>query len=384
VQRCKEDNYQAILEHESILRHDVKAIEYFIKALPEIQSTGKSHLIHIGLTSQDICSPAFVMCFDASIDIILSKLSTLSNIINKNLINHPNADILMMGLTHGQPATPTNFRKEMMIYQHRLDRIFLELKDIHTIHGYTVKFGGATGEWNAIQFARPSDKWSSWLDNFVQSLDKQGRYQRSQYTNQYDDYDSIIRVLYILKRILHILEHFRGNIWLYIHRGYLTQQTIISEVGSSTMPNKVNPIDIENAKTAIEIAKRMIDGICDILTETSYQRDVSDSSALRNISSVLGYILIAINKITKGISRLTPNKDTIQKELKEHPEVILEGIQTYLKINCNIPNAYEVMKTVSRGQQGFTLERIHDVINELEITEEQKDKLKYLRPDNYN
>lgn len=378
----KEVDYKLILEQEAILRHDVKAIEYFIKSLPEVQATGKSHLIHVGLTSQDVCSPAFIMCFDSSIDIILAKLSGLSNTIHKQLINHPDADVLMMGLTHGQPATPTQFKKEMQIYQTRLERIFLELKETH-LAGYTVKFGGATGEWNAMQFARPSSQWSQWLDNFVSSLDKRGRYHRSQYTNQCDDYDSVIRILYILKRILHVLEHFRGNIWLYIHRGYLTQQTVTSEVGSSTMPNKVNPIDIENAKTAIEMAKRMIDGICDILTETSYQRDVSDSSAVRNISSVLGYILVAVTKITKGVSRLVPNRQVIEKELEEHPEVILEGIQTYLKVNCGMADAYEKMKDISQGKNGITLGDIHKVVDELDILEEHKEKLKSLRASNY-
>jgi adenylosuccinate lyase len=290
----------------------------------------------------------------------------------------------MMGLTHGQPATPTNFKKEMMIYKHRLDRIFLELKEIHIHEGYTVKFGGATGEWNAMQFARPAfSSWSLWLDNFIKSLDKRGRYHRSQYTNQCDDYDSIIRILYILKRILHVLEHFRGNIWLYIHRGYLTQQIVSTEVGSSTMPNKVNPIDIENAKTAIEMAKRLTDGICDILTETSYQRDVSDSSAVRNISSLFGYILVAVAKITKGISRLLPNCEVMVKELEQHPEVILEGIQTYLKMNCQMSDAYEKLKDVSRGQQRITLARIHEVISNLDINDEHKEKLKALTPNTF-
>lgn len=378
----KQSDFQKILEQEAILRHDVKAIEYFIKSLPEVQKTGKSHLIHIGLTSQDVCSPALVMCFDSSIDIILSKLSILSNTIQKQLISHPSANTLMMGLTHGQPATPKLFKNEMQIYQHRLDRIFLELQDAQHI-GYTVKFGGATGEWNAMHFARPSIEWYRWLDDFIQSLDKRGRYNRSKYTNQCDDYDSIIRFLYILKRMLHILEHFRGNIWLYIHRGYLTQQTVLQEVGSSTMPHKVNPIDIENAKTAIEMAKRMIDGICDVLTEMSYQRDVSDSSAVRNISSVFGYILVAVAKINKGISRLVPNSDMMKMELKQHPEVILEGIQTYLKINCGIHDAYEKMKLVSRGKSGITLEDIQQVIDELQIPDEHKDTLKSLRPENY-
>jgi len=382
IRDFKQSDFQKILEHEAIIRHDVKAIEYFIKSIPEIQATGKSHLIHIGLTSQDICSPALVMCFDASVNIILSKLSSLSNTIVNQLINHPSADILMMGLTHGQPATPTNFKKEMMIYQTRLDRIFLELQEAQQT-GYTVKFGGATGEWNAMQFARPSDQWSRWLDDFILSLDKRGRYHRSRYTNQCDDYDSIIKVMYILKRILHILEQFRGNIWLYIHRSYLTQAAISQEVGSSTMPNKVNPIDIENAKTAIEMGKRMIDGICDILTETSYQRDVSDSSATRNLSSVAGYILVAIAKINKGLGRLVPNARKMQEELAQHPEVILEGIQTYLKVNCNIPDAYEKMKTISRGKAHITLEDIHKTIDELSIDDEHKKKLKYLRPENY-
>lgn len=381
-QDFKKTDFQSILEHEAVIRHDVKAIEYFIKSIPAVQATGKAHLIHIGLTSQDICSPALIMCFDASINIILGKLSELSNTINRNLVEHPASSCLMMGLTHGQPATPTQFKKEMQIYHHRLERLYQELQETQRT-GYTVKFGGATGQWNAMQFARPSDQWIRWLDDFIQSLNKQGRYHRSQYTNQCDDYDSIIRVLYILKRVLHVLEHFRGNIWLYIHRGYLAQCAISSEVGSSTMPNKVNPIDIENAKTAIEMAKRLIDGICDIFTETSYQRDVSDSSATRNLSSVIGYILVAIAKINKGIKRVAPNQKKMQEELGQHPEVILEGIQTYLKLNCQMPDAYERLKSVSRGRQGITLEDIHCVIDELDILEEHKAKLKSLRPENY-
>ena len=378
----KQVDFQQILEQEAVIRHDVKAIEYFIKSLPEVNATGKAHLIHIGLTSQDISSPALVMCFDSSVNIILAKLSILSNTIQKQFIMHPDAHCLMMGLTHGQPATPTQFKKEMQIYQHRLDRLFLELQETQQT-GYTVKFGGATGQWNAMQFAKPLDNWSQWLDEFVNKLDSKGRYSRSQYTNQCDDYDSIIRVLYILKRVLHMLEHFRGNIWLYIHRGYLSQTAITQEVGSSTMPNKVNPIDIENAKTAIELAKRMIDGICDILTETSYQRDVSDSSATRNLSSVMGYILVAIVKINKGISRLIPNEKVMQDELRQHPEVILEGIQTYLKLNCGMNNAYELLKSASRGKEGITLDSIHCVIDELDILQEHKDKLKSLQPENY-
>ena len=378
-----QNDFQKILEHEAIIRHDVKAIEYFIKSIPEIQASGKAHLIHIGLTSQDVCSPALVMCFDASVDIILGKLAILNDTIIRQLITHKEADCLMMGLTHGQPATPTKFKKEMQIYHTRLERITLELQKIQH-EGYTVKFGGATGSWNAMKFARPCEEWSLWLDDFILSLDTHGRYSRSPYTNQCDDYDSIIRVLYILKRMLHILEHFRGNIWLYIHRGYLTQQAIKQEVGSSTMPNKVNPIDIENAKTAIEMGKRMIDGIADILTETSYQRDVSDSSATRNISSVMGYILVAIAKITKGIARLVPNAEKMQQELALHPEVILEGIQTYLKYHCNMADAYEKMKLASRGKHGITLEDIHDVIDGLDIGEEHKEKLKTLKPGNYS
>jgi adenylosuccinate lyase len=375
-------DFQKILEHEAIIRHDVKAIEYFIKEIPEVQMTGKSHLIHIGLTSQDVCSTALVMCFDSSIDIILDKLDILSKTMMKQLIQHPNANCLMMGITHGQPATPTMFNKEMLIYHSRLDKIILELQEVQQ-EGYTVKFGGATGSWNAMHFASPAEEWARWLDCFVLSLERRCRYTRSTYTNQCDDYDSIIRILYILKRILHILEHLRGNVWLYIHRGYLIQKAIKQEVGSSTMPNKVNPIDIENAKTAIEMAKRMIDGIADILTETSYQRDVSDSSATRNLSSVMGYILVAIAKLTKGISRLEPNEIVMKEELVQHPEVILEGIQTYLKVNCDIPDAYEKIKCISRGKNGITLEDIHIVIDELDISREHKNKLKSLQPENY-
>ena len=186
----------------------------------------------------------------------------------------------------------------------------------------------------------------------------------------------------MMKRMLHILEHLRGNLWLYIHRDYFIQKNIKTEIGSSTMPQKINPIDLENAKTAIEMAKRMIDGICDILTETSYQRDISDSSALRNVSSIFGYILITLKKITSGISRLTPNIKKIKEELNEHPEVILEGIQTYLKIHCNIENSYEMMKDISRGNT-LTLMDIYCMIDKLDIDDIHKIRLKTLTPETY-
>lgn len=374
------DDFKNILERERILRHDVKAIEYFIKDIPEIKSSGKSHLIHVGLTSQDVCSPAFIICFDNAINIILEKLSHFQNIFTERLINTPAANQYMTGFTHGQPATPTSFQKEMRIYSQRLDNISGELRNLIT-QGLTVKFGGATGEMNAMKFAMPDISWENWTDTFILEISK-GRYKRSKYTNQCDNYDSVCQVLYTVKRLLHILEHLRGNIWLYIFHGYLTQIAISREIGSSTMPNKVNPIDLENAKTAIEMAKRMIDGVCDILNETALQRDVSDSSALRNIGSVFGYVLIAIKKMNVGIGRLCINGDRIREELESHPEVILEGIQTYLKIHCGIENSYEIMKNISRGNK-ISLLDIHNTIDILSITDQDKTRLKLLTPENY-
>ena len=393
-----QDDYKKILELEKILKHDVKAIEYFIKDIPEIKNTNRSHLIHIGLTSQDICSIGFMLCFTDSMVIIAQKIIEFNIMFNKQLIQPENCNVYMIGLTHGQPATPTNFRKEMLIYYTRLDNIYNEI--IHTLQNdITVKFGGATGEFNSIKLVLSDSEidWYTWCDEFIAEfntnntnntnntkhlIDYKPRFKRSQYTNQCDNYDSLTKVLYQLKRLLHILEHLRGNIWLYIQRDYFIQHTITTEIGSSTMPNKVNPIDIENSKTAIEMAKRMIDGICDIISETSYQRDLSDSSAIRNISSVFGYILIAFTKLFTGISRLSVNNVKIQDELHSHPEVILEGIQTYLKYYCNITDSYEQLKNISRGKN-ITLPDIHLFIDNLNILEEHKIKLKNITPHNY-
>jgi len=387
-----QEDFDRIMEKEVILRHDVKAIEYFIKELLEIQQTGKSHLIHIGLTSQDVCSMGFVLCFHDSMQIIKSKLTQFIELFNNQLISPDNCNMYMLGLTHGQPATPTNFRKEMLIYYSRLQNIYTEIANTLD-NDLTVKFSGATGEFNAMQFILPDIDWSQWCDEFIADFNNNTTgttgtttgtiYNRTQYVNQCDNYDAITKVLYQIKRMLHILEHLRGNIWLYIHREYLVQKAISTEIGSSTMPNKVNPIDIENAKTAIEMAKRMIDGVSDILSETSYQRDVSDSSALRNISSVFGYVLIALKKMSNGISRLSPDVMKIREELEGHPEVILEGIQTYLKYHCNMGDAYERMKGISRGKTGITLDNIHEVIDGFDILEEHKNKLKSLTPQNY-
>jgi adenylosuccinate lyase len=378
-----QEDFNKIMEKECVLRHDVKAIEYFIKDLPEIQLTGKSHLIHLGLTSQDICSIGFMLCFRDTIIIITRQLLEFNNVFYNQLIIPETCNIYMMGITHGQPATPTNFRKEMLIYYSRLHNIYMEIETVFR-NELTVKFSGATGQFNAMKFTIPEMDWSDWGNDFIKEFNTPGCFfQRTQYTNQCDNYDSVCKVLYQIKRMLHILEHLRGNLWLYIHREYLVQLAISTEIGSSTMPNKVNPIDIENAKTAIEMAKRMIDGICDILSETSYQRDVSDSSALRNFSSVAGYVMIVLRKLSAGVSRLSPNVEKIYQELEQHPEVILEGIQTYLKLHCNMPDAYEKMKIISRGRKGITLQDIHTVINNLDILEEHKIKLKQLTPNNY-
>jgi len=376
------DDYNKIMSLEATLRHDVKAIEYFIKEIPEIAATGKAHLIHVGLTSQDICSMGFIACVYKSSLFIQERLDALINVFKTQLIDCPQSNTYMLGFTHGQPATPTSFQKEMKIYQIRLERILDELKIFLSTKSLTVKFGGATGEMNALKFAIPEVNWVQWCNDFINHISND-KFQRSKYTNQCDDYDSVCKLLYIFKRMLHILEHLRGNLWLYIHRVYLVQKAIFSEIGSSTMPNKVNPIDLENAKTAIELAKRMIDGICDILNETALQRDVSDSSALRNIASIFGYILVAIAKMSTRISRLSPNVEMMKQELEDHPEVILEGIQTYLKVHCNMANAYEKMKDISRGRLKITLDDIHRVIDGLDIPEGDKDNLKQLTPSNF-
>jgi adenylosuccinate lyase len=392
------NDYLKIVESEAILRHDVKAIEYFIKDIPEVKDTEKSHLIHIGLTSQDVNSIGFMICFQDSSFIILDNLNNLITIFTEQLITpYTNTDdtttndILMLSYTHGQPATPTHFSKEMLIYKIRLDTIYNEIKEfVYT--ELTVKFGGATGEMNALKFSLPDTNWSEWSDHFITLFNtnhtnnthtkKPTKFIRTHYTNQCDNYDSVIKILYMIKRMLHIVEHLRGNLWLYIHREYFIQKNVKDEIGSSTMPNKINPIDLENAKTSIEMAKRMIDGICDILTETSFQRDISDSSALRNISSLFGYVLITLKKMTLGVSRLTPNIKKIKEELIEHPEVILEGIQTYLKIHCHIENSYETIKTISRGHK-LTLQDIYCMIDLLDIDDIHKMRLKELTPETY-
>ena len=401
------DDYLKIQEKETIIRHDVKAIEYFIKELPEIIETKKEHLIHIGLTSQDVNSLGMMMCFRDSGFIILDLLQTLINKFNTQLIepylniynddnnieNKHKNDILMLSFTHGQPATPTYFSKEMLIYKERLDDIFNEL-EINIRLGLTVKFGGATGEMNALKFALPDTDWDKWCEHFVTLFDlkndissqdyyvKKAYFKRTKHTNQCDNYDSILKVLYIIKRMLHIIEHLRCNLWLYSHRDYLIQTNIKTEIGSSTMPNKINPIDLENSKTSIEMAKRMIDGVADILTETSYQRDISDSSALRNISSIFGYVVLTLKKMSSSILRLTPNKKIINEELQSHPEVILEGIQTYLKIHCGIENAYEIIKEKSRGNK-LKLIDIYCFIDNLNIDSIHKTILHNLTPENY-
>lgn len=379
-----QDSYNEILRIESTTRHDVKAIEYYIKSLPIIIETGKLHLIHLGLTSQDVNSIGFTIMFRDSVNLLLNELNLLIENINTKIIEY---DVPMLSFTHGQPAVPTTMKKELSVYTYRLTeqcKIITKMKDI-----LRCKMGGANGNNNALYYLAETPKkldlpYNNWSELFTDITAKFGLI-RTPITTQCDDYDSVCNVLRTIQNCGHILESLRMNMWNYISRGYFQLANIAGEVGSSTMSHKINPIDFENSRTMLELANSEIDAICRIISVLSYQRDISDSSATRCISSVFGYFLIAVNRLNVGFARISGiNKGRITRELEENSSVIIEGVQTYLKYYCGMGNAYEITKELTRGNTQFSMNDLHNFIESLEINTIHKINLHNLNVFNYS
>ena len=356
-------NLEEIKEIEKVTKHDVKAIEYYIR-----KNIVDSNLVHFGLTSNDINSVAFTLNFRDG----LSKVSEYYEILRNNVkgLIEKSVGIPMLGRTHGQPAVPTTLEKELLVYYERLKSF--EKRKLST------KFGGAIGNFNALYFVRQDIDWIKFADNFIESLNLK----RQRYTTQIEHYDEIAEVLNEIKQKRVIIKSLIDNIWLYISLGYFSQITINSEVGSSTMPQKVNPIHFENALGNFELLVGMIEAITRSLPISRYQRDIKDSTILRNIGVVFSYFYLMLDSTIEGLNRIRPNKDVIINDLNSHPEVIMEGIQTYLRY-IDYLNAYEICKDFSRGEE-VTIEKIHNFIDtKLKISDLDKEKLKSLTPLNY-
>jgi adenylosuccinate lyase len=358
---------------EQTTNHDVKAVEYWIKSKIELKSFADySEFIHFALTSEDINNLSFTSMYkDAVQKVILPELNKILAILKE--LSKSTANQSMLSLTHGQSATPTTFGKEIAVFVARLQRQVSNLESIK----FLGKFGGATGTWSAHQVAYPNFDWLGFAQTFVESFDLEF----CPLTTQIVPADSLVESYDTLKRINTILIDFAQDIWLYVERGILSQVKKEGEVGSSAMPHKINPINFENAEGNLQWANSMFVELGRQLPVSRMQRDLTGSTVIRNQGIPLSHSLIAYQNLLKGLSRISVNETAMNFELESHPEVLAEAIQTYLR-SQNYPNAYEVLKGLTRGEK-VTLEGVKEFVNSLDINGSDKKRLLELTPSKY-
>ncbi|MFL2567612.1 MAG: adenylosuccinate lyase [Flavobacteriales bacterium] len=369
------DDAQRIKEIESITNHDVKAVEYFIKEeFKKLKLEEFNEFIHFGLTSQDINNTAVPYSIKKALEeIILPEISNLIKLIEKNA--NIWSDISMLARTHGQAASPTRMGKEMMVFVERLKNQLLLMNKIP----HTAKFGGATGNFNAHHVAFPDINWVDFSNDFLKSSLE---LKRQQTTTQIEHYDNLAAKMNNLSRINTVLIDFSRDIWTYVSMDYFKQKINKNEVGSSAMPHKVNPIDFENAEGNLGIANSLFSFMADKLPISRLQRDLTDSTVLRNIGVPLAHTLIALKSLNKGIKKLVINKEKISSDLDENWAVVAEAIQTILRRE-NYPNPYESLKELTRLNSKITKETIGDFIDNLNVRDSIKKELKKINPSNY-
>ncbi len=366
---------QAVKEIEKITNHDVKAVEYFIKdKLDTLGLAQYREFIHFGLTSQDINNTAIPLSLKESLENVIVPLQLkLTDKISE--IASDWEDIPMLARTHGQPASPTMLGKEMDVFASRLTNQNVTLKIIPI----TAKFGGATGNFNAHFAAYPDYDWHDFAEDFLENT---FGLSRSYPTTQIDHYDNFAAISDNLKRFNTILIDFARDMWQYISMNYFNQKIAKNEVGSSAMPHKINPIDFENAEGNLGMANAILSHFSSKLPISRLQRDLSDSTVLRNIGVPLSHMIIALNSLLKGIGKLQLNEEAINRDLDENWVVIAEGIQNILRREGH-PNPYETLKEFTRTGEKITKKTIKEFINNLDIDEDIKVELRELSPFNY-
>jgi adenylosuccinate lyase len=369
------EDAQKIKDTEKITNHDVKAVEYFLKEkLRDFGSEQLQEWIHFGLTSQDINNTAFPLMWKNAMELeYLPALLNLQHELFKLASGWKN--IPMLARTHGQPASPTILGKEIMVFVERIENQVQQFSNIP----FTGKFGGATGNFNAHYAAYPKTDWKSFANKFLET--KLGL-QRQQYTTQIEHYDLLAAHCDNIKRINNILIDFCRDIWTYISMDYFKQQIKEGEVGSSAMPHKVNPIDFENAEGNFGIANALLEYLSSKLPISRLQRDLTDSTVLRNVGVPIAHITIAINSMQKGLKKLILNRPKINADLENNWAVVAEAIQTILRRE-NYPKPYEALKELTRSNEKITKEKIHAFINSLKIPGPVKKELKAITPFNY-
>ena len=360
---------------EKTTNHDVKAVEYFLK--DELDKAGAGNLkewIHFGLTSQDINNTAIPMLWKAAVE---SEYLPLINTLKNNLGNFAKEwmSIPMLAHTHGQPASPTTLGKEIMVFVERIENQLQQLKCIP----FTAKFGGATGNFNAHVVAYPKTDWKKFANQFVEN--KLGL-KRQQFTTQIEHYDMLAAHFDNIKRINTILIDLCRDAWQYISMNYFKQKINKNEVGSSAMPHKVNPIDFENAEGNLGVANALLEHLSAKLPISRLQRDLTDSTVIRNIGVPFAHTILSILSIQKGVSKLILNEQKIKEDLDNNWAVVAEAIQTILRRE-NYPEPYEALKQLTRGNNFLNKENIHEFINSLTISATLKKELKKITPQNY-
>lgn len=369
------DDTKRIKEIESVTNHDVKAVEYFLKEnFDKLGMEAHKEFIHFGLTSQDINNTSVPMSINEALkDVYIPLL--------KELIDHLDSraeewkELPMLAKTHGQPASPTRLGKEIMVFSYRLKQQLALLKNV-PVSG---KFGGATGNFNAHLTAYPHINWREFAANFLQ---KKLHIQREDYTTQISNYDNLAAIFDSLKRINTIILDLDRDMWQYISMEYFKQKIKAGEVGSSAMPHKVNPIDFENSEGNLGIANAILQHLAAKLPVSRLQRDLTDSTVLRNIGVPLGHMLIALHSTLKGLNKLLLNKDAIDRDLDSMWNVVAEGIQTILRRE-GYPKPYETLKELTRVNTKVTAESIAAFIDTLNVSDEVKAELKRLSPHSY-
>ncbi|QZT36450.1 adenylosuccinate lyase [Halosquirtibacter xylanolyticus] len=364
-----------IKEIESVTNHDVKAVEYFIKErFDALQIGDDKEFIHFGLTSQDINNTS-VPCSikDAIQEVYLPMLEELIEKLTQ--LAEEWKQIPMLAKTHGQPASPTRLGKEILVF---VERLLVQLELLKAIPCYA-KFGGATGNFNAHIVAYPEINWVEFANNFVNDHLK---LERSQLTTQIAHYDNYSATFDNMKRINTIILDLNRDMWTYISMGYFKQKIKAGEVGSSAMPHKVNPIDFENSEGNVGIANAMFEHLSAKLPVSRLQRDLTDSTVLRNIGVPFAHTVISIKSTLKGLDKLLLNNDELEKDLDDNWAVVAEAIQTILRREA-YPNPYEKLKELTRTNKKMNQEVIHDFIDTLDVNEDIKEELKAITPHNY-
>lgn len=370
------EDAQRVKDIESITNHDVKAIEYFIKEKFDAMGGLDSYkeFIHFGLTSQDINNTSFpLMLKEALENVYLPLLEELVAQLDEYATEW--AEIPMLAKTHGQPASPTKLGKEVKVYVYRLQRQIELLKQVPM----TAKFGGATGNLNAHNVAYPNFNWPQFAAKFV--AEKLGL-EREEYTTQISNYDNMSAMFDAMKRIHTIVLDLDRDFWQYVSMEYFKQKIKKGEVGSSAMPHKVNPIDFENSEGNLGLANAMLEFLSGKLPVSRLQRDLTDSTVIRNIGVPMGHAVIAFSSTLKGLSKLLLNGECIQADLENCWAVVAEAIQTILRREA-YPHPYEALKALTRTNEAITADSIHNFIETLEVSEVVKEELRKITPYNY-